>query len=180
MAPSHRRLPDQGAEQLRARARTRIAVLVIAVVTLSLTLLTHGHRLADAGRSTLRVPALELMTWMSIAGDLEDRVPARLLLGGTGANEALDNLLAARGVRRADFQRAASTAVRRVGETMDALAGEAILAAFAVYPLPEGIEIPDSHARAPADRSSELEEARRLVLTLTARLEAPVPETETL
>jgi len=88
--------------------------------------------------------------------------------------------LTARGVRRADFQRAASTAVRRVGETMDALAGEAILAAFAFYPLPEGIEIPDNHARAPADRSPELEEARRLVLTLTARLEAPVPETETL
>ena len=54
------------------------------------------------------------------------------------------------------------------------------MAAFAVHPLPEGIEIPETLARAPIDRSPELEEARRLVLTLTARLDAPLPETETL
>jgi hypothetical protein len=143
-------------------------------------IVAHGHRLAEARKTTLRVPALDLTAWTRIAGDLEDRVPARLLLGGSGANEALDNVLMARGVRRADFQRAASVALRAVGESTDALAGASLVAAFAVYPLPEGIEIPDNLARAPVDRSPELEEARRLVLTLTARLEAPVPETETL
>jgi hypothetical protein len=153
--------------------------LAVALILLSLTALGVGHRFAQ-GRSGFRLPTLDLTTWARIAGDLEGRVPARFLLGAPGPNDELDALLLARGVRRADFQRAASAALIAVGESTDAAVNEALFAAFAAYPLPEGIEIPVNSQRIPVDRLPEIEEARRLVLTLTARLEAPVSETETL
>jgi hypothetical protein len=165
---------------VKARAQHRAAALGISLVVLALLIVAHGHRLAETGRTTLRVPALDLTTWTRIAGDLEDRVPARFLLGASGPNEALDNLLLARGVRRVDFQRAASLALRRVGESTDLVAREALSNAFAEFPLPDGIEIPVSLGKSLADHSPELDEARRLVLTLTARIDAPVQENETL
>ena len=153
MASPRRNVPDQGTEQLRVRAKTRaarliternarlqaeaaaieaertarlhkrVAGLAIGLLVVVLVVMAHGNRLEETRKTTLRVPALDVTAWTRIAGDLEDRVPARLLLGGKGANEALDAMLSARGVRRADFQRAASLAVRSAGESTDALAG---------------------------------------------------------
>jgi hypothetical protein len=178
MAASRRKLPGKSAQQLTRRTRRRAALVAVALLALGASVAAHESRLADIGTTTLRVPALDLIAWTRIASDLEDRVPARLLLGGAGPNEELDTLLRTLGLLRSDFQQVATMVVRKVGENAEMAAWEDLMVAFQAYPLPNGIEIPENASKAVVDRSVEIEEARRLVLTLTARLHGPAMKTE--
>jgi hypothetical protein len=177
MASPRRSLSTQNKE-LKPWVRIRATALATILMVGGLIVLAYGRTLAGPPRPPLRVPALDIAEWLHIAGELEERVPARFLLGASGPNRDLDAALEARGLKRADFQRAAAIVAKSVSDSTEAAAAEALATAFSNFPLPEDVEIPEALRSLSVDRSPEMEEARRLVLTLTARLEASDSETE--
>jgi hypothetical protein len=152
--------------------------VAVAVALLAIPVLVLAHGGSSKAPPMPRNSAEDRVAWIRVAEELEDVVAPRLLLGGAGSDEALDSMLRGQGFSRADFQRAAASVIEDVGAASDDLFNEALASSFADYPLPEGIEPPQTGSMRPVERSPTFEESRRLVFELTARLQAPESEPE--
>lgn len=164
---------------MRSRRGLLQAAAAACLVLASAVVVGPGQALV-AEHSTLGSLPIEheVAAWLRVVEEVDDTVPAQLLLGGGGGHAALDAALAAGGMTRSDFQISARLVLKAVGECADDAAREALAISFSNFPLPEGIEIPDAEASDEMPRSPVLDAAWALVRRLTARLHAGGHEVE--
>jgi hypothetical protein len=136
------------------------------------TLVANWHSDVRGGFSKVRCPPFEdaASQWTRIAERLQNDVPARFLLGACGRHAAFDAELSIDGMSREEFQMAAAVVLRAVATAPDCHADQVIAMVLEDFPLPEGIEVPKTASPPTYSGSVVLEDARRLVQGLSAKL----------
>jgi hypothetical protein len=137
----------------------------------------NAKRTQDIARNPASVRG-SVAEWTALAEQLADTVPPRLLLGADGRSAALEKALAAKGMSRSEFRKAADIVIKVVGPCSDESAREALAVSFSDFPLPEGIDVPSATFPERVARTPAVEAARVLVLELTARLATSVSSPE--